>query len=388
MTVFKGFLLLLKREAKSVSLYLVIFIAMAVMTQLSMGDNQPTSTFKSMSTRIAIEDKDQSDLSKSLVNYLEKTQSIKRDLNISTPDMIQENLYYSNVYSVIKIPKGFEKDYFDKQTPLTLINKPGFDSTYVTNQVDQFLKSVKVLHESGDTVAQAVQKVQRYDSQKSRVTLIAQNKSGGEMPYHNYLFQYLPYILISMTSYSLGIILIIYAEPDKKRRMLCAPVSYRSMNLQLMLGAAVIGTGLWLICGVALPTILSAKTFLSDPNLPYYLLNVGLMILVSLALSFLVSKLIQRINIISSVTNVLALGMSFLCGVFVPLSVLSPTIKKITQFLPVYWYEVTNELIGYQTTFNASQKWELYKGFGIQLLFVIALLSLGMLVGKLREQKI
>ncbi|WP_314088795.1 ABC transporter permease [Lactococcus chungangensis] len=388
MTVFKGFLLLLKREAKSVSLYLVIFIAMAVMTQLSMGDNQPTSTFKSMSTRIAIEDKDQSDLSKSLVNYLEKTQSVKRDLNISTPDMIQENLYYSNVYSVIKIPKGFEKDYFDKQTPLTLINKPGFDSTYVTNQVDQFLKSVKVLHESGDTVAQAVQKVQRYDSQKSRVTLIAQNKSGGEMPYHNYLFQYLPYILISMTSYSLGIILIIYAEPDKKRRMLCAPVSYRSMNLQLMLGAAVIGTGLWLICGVALPTILSAKTFLSDPNLPYYLLNVGLMILVSLALSFLVSKLIQRINIISSVTNVLALGMSFLCGVFVPLSVLSPTIKKITQFLPVYWYEVTNELIGYQTTFNASQKWELYKGFGIQLLFVIALLSLGMLVGKLREQKI
>lgn len=388
MTVFKGFLLLLKREAKSVSLYLVIFIAMAVMTQLSMGDNQPTSTFKSMSTRIAIEDKDQSDLSKSLVNYLEKTQSVKRDLNISTPDMIQENLYYSNVYSVIKIPKGFEKDYFDKQTPLTLINKPGFDSTYVTNQVDQFLKSVKVLHESGDTVAQAVQKVQRYDSQKSRVTLIAQNKSGGEMPYHNYLFQYLPYILISMTSYSLGIILIIYAEPDKKRRMLCAPVSYRSMNLQLMLGAAVIGTGLWLICGVALPTILSAKTFLSDPNLPYYLLNVGLMILVSLALSFLVSKLIQRINIISSVTNVLALGMSFLCGVFVPLSVLSPTIKKITQFLPVYWYEVTNELIGYQTTFNASQKWELYEGFGIQLLFVIALLSLGMLVGKLREQKI
>ena len=388
MTVFKGFLLLLKREAKSVSLYLVIFIAMAVMTQLSMGDNQPTSTFKSMSTRIAIEDKDQSDLSKSLVNYLEKTQSVKRDLNISTPDMIQENLYYSNVYSVIKIPKGFEKDYFDKQTPLTLINKPGFDSTYVTSQVDQFLKSVKVLHESGDTVAQAVQKVQRYDSRKSRVTLIAQNKSGGEMPYHNYLFQYLPYILISMTSYSLGIILIIYAEPDKKRRMLCAPVSYRSMNLQLMLGAAGIGTGLWLICGVALPTILSAKTFLSDPNLPYYLLNVGLMILVSLALSFLVSKLIQRINIISSVTNVLALGMSFLCGVFVPLSVLSPTIKKITQLLPVYWYEVTNELIGYQTTFNASQKWELYKGFGIQLLFVIALLSLGMLVGKLREQKI
>ena len=47
MTVFKGFLLLLKRESKSVSLYLVIFIAMAIVVQFSMGDNQPTAVFKS-----------------------------------------------------------------------------------------------------------------------------------------------------------------------------------------------------------------------------------------------------------------------------------------------------------------------------------------------------
>ena len=388
MTVFKGFLLLLKREAKSVSLYLIIFIAMAIVVQFSIGDNQPTAVFKSTVTRIAIEDQDHSALSKSLVNYLEKTQSVKSDLDIRTPDKIQENLYYSNVYSVIKIPKGFETAYFDKQTPLTLINKPGFEATYVTNQVNNFLTSVKILHESGDTVTQAAQKVQGYDKQKSQVTLIAKNKSGGEMPFHNYLFQYLPYILISMTSYTLGIILVIYADPDKKRRLLGAPVSYRSMNLQLLLGAGIIGAGLWLICALVLPTILSAKTFLADPNLPYYLVNVALMILVSLALSYLMSKFIQRSNIISSVTNVIALGMSFLCGVFVPLSMLSPALKKFTQFLPVYWYEATNNLIGYQTTFTTTQKLDLYKGFGIQLLFVIALLSLGMLVGKLREQKI
>jgi ABC-2 type transport system permease protein len=69
------------------------------------------------------------------------------------------------------------------------------------------------------------------------------------------------------------------------------------------------------------------------------------------------SKFIQRANIISSVTNVLALGMSFLCGVFVPLSMLSPGLKKVTQFLPVYWYEATNNgLIGYQTTFTAAHR--------------------------------
>jgi ABC-2 type transport system permease protein len=99
------------------------------------------------------------------------------------------------------------------------------------------------------------------------------------------------------------------------------------------------------------------------------------------------SKLLRKLYLLSSLANVLALGMSFLCGVFVPLSVISAPVKKISQFLPVYWYEVTNELIGYNTSFTANQKFELLKGFGIQLLFVIALLSVAMLVGKLREQE-
>lgn len=387
MTVFKGFLILLKRNALSVSLYFIIFVVMALVAQFAMGNDTQTNVFKSNTIRIAIADKDQSTLSKQLVSYLKKTQTVRTDLDISTPDAIQENMYYENAYCVIKIPKGFEREYLDKQVPLTVISKPGFESLYVTNQVNNFLNHVNILHKSGYSVSEAIQKVQKYENEPSKLTLLSKNKSGGELPFHNYLFQLLPYILISMTGYSLGIILIIYAEPNTKRRMLCSPVSYRSMNLQLLLGAAMIGIVLWLTCGLVLPIGLSAKTFLVDPNSPYYLINVALMLLNALAFSFLMSKLIRQIHIISSIVNVVGLGTSFLCGVFVPLELLSAPVKTFAQFIPVYWYEVTNELLGYHSTFSANQKVELFKGFGIQLLFVIAFLSVAMLVGKLREQE-
>lgn len=388
MTVFKGFLRLLKKNSVTVSLFLLIFVGMAIMVQTSGSQSQLGKTFESSQTRIAIADQDQSILSKSLVAYLNQTQKVIRDAKIETADQIQDSLYHSSVYSVIKLPKGFETTYLSQGRPLELINKPGFESAAVTNQVNQFLSQVKVLTDSGEPVAQAVVKVQGFHQEKSQVSLVSHNKTENDLSFHNVLFRYLPYILISMASYSLGLILILYAEPSIKRRLLASPVSYQAMNAQLLLGTAVIGGVLWLICALGLPTLLSAKAYYSDPNLPYYLINVTLMTLTALSLSFFMSKWLKRADLISNVTNVLALGMSFLCGVFVPLSMLSPMLKRFTQFLPVYWYEVTNELIGYHTTFNGAQLMSLYKGFGIQLLFIIALLSLGMLAGKMREQTI
>lgn len=56
MTVFKGFLLLLKRE--SLAFILLSLSQWRLSLQFSMGDNQPTAVFRSSATRIAIEDQD------------------------------------------------------------------------------------------------------------------------------------------------------------------------------------------------------------------------------------------------------------------------------------------------------------------------------------------
>lgn len=45
------------------------------------------------------------------------------------------------------------------------------------------------------------------------------------------------------------------------------------------------------------------------------------------------------------VSNVIALGMSFLSGVFVPIEFLGDGIIKIAHFLPAYWYIMGARLI-------------------------------------------
>ena len=94
----------------------------------------------------------------------------------------------------------------------------------------------------------------------------------------------------------------------------------------------------------------------------------------------------RRLNAPGAVGIVGSLGMSFLCGVFVSMDILGKSVQKIAQFLPVYWYEVANNLLKSHNTFSGTQIHTLYTCYGIQLLFALAFLSLALIAGRMRRQ--
>ena len=53
----------------------------------------------------------------------------------------------------------------------------------------------------------------------------------------------------------------------------------------------------------------------------------------------------KKAETVSMVSNVIALGMSFLSGVFVPIEFLGDGIIKVAHFLPAYWYIMGARLI-------------------------------------------
>ena len=151
------------------------------------------------------------------------------------------------------------------------------------------------------------------------------------------------------------------------------------MNLQLILGHIVIGLGIFLIC-VSMPALLYPKDFLTDPNLPYYLINSFLMMLVALSIAFLISSFPLREETINGIVNVVSLGMSFICGVFVSMDILGKGVKTLARFLPVYWYEIVNNLLARNHSLSASQTTELWQCYGIQLLFALSFLAVAMVI--------
>jgi ABC-2 type transport system permease protein len=63
------------------------------------------------------------------------------------------------------------------------------------------------------------------------------------------------------------------------------------------------------------------------------------------SLAFFIGNAIKNKDVVNGVTNVVGLGTSFLCGVFVPLSFLPDSVVKIAHIIPTYYYVESNEMI-------------------------------------------
>ena len=381
MTVFKGFLIITKRNIHMVFLYIAIFLGIAVAAQKITDDNG--SGYEQVRLNIAVIDHDNGKLARGLADYLGQYHTLTELPD--DPSVIQDRMFYREVYYVVTIPEDFEARCLHGEEQLPVTKVPGSNSGfYVDQQINTFLNDVRIMADSGFSLSDAIANVIGHTSDNAGVTLLDKNGFGGRQPLHAFMFQFIPYILISILCYCLSSIMIAFHNPDVKRRMLCSAVPARSQNLQLVLGYIVIGLAVWGICSV-MPVLLYQKTFLKDPNMPYYLLNSFLMTLVALSLAFLIGTLIKREELVSAVVNVVSLGMSFLCGVFVDLDIISKGVRTFAQFLPVYWYETANNLLANNSSLSRSQAISLYTDYGLQLLFAAAILGVALVILRSRQ---
>ena len=376
MTVFKCFLKMIRRNCGTVFLYLGIFISVCVCVQF-ITKEEGTEAFEEEQLNIAVINQDGGVLAKELSDYLGRRHHL---VKISDdPKTIQEELFYRNIYYVVTIPPNFEELCLEQGEKLKTVRVPGTNSAfYVDQQINQFLNQVKVLKAAGYSDSEISPKIEAIEQAQADVTLLDQNGHGGVTAPHAFMFQYIPYIIFSIICYIISYIMIEFRKKPVRRRMICSAMPPIRQNTQLLLGYLVLGVGIWTIC-MLLPLLLYRKEFLADANKFLYMVNAFTLTLVSLAISFLVGTIVQKTEIVSGVVNVLALGMSFLCGVFVPLEVLGKGVQTAAQFLPFYWYEVVNQTLAGHIHFTSGQWLEIGKGLGIQLLFAVALLCAGIM---------
>lgn len=381
MTVFKGFLTIAKRNLGMMFLYILIFLAISLFFQNTLDDSK-SSSFQSESLPIAVIDLDGGELAEGFKDYLASIHHVKELPN--DQNLLQERLFYRDIYYIVTIPEDFEQFCLSGNKKLAVTKLP--DSTtgyYVDQQINDFLNHIRTLTAGGYSVSESIKLVKQYVSTTPKITLIDKTGHGGDIPDHAFMFQYMPFIILSILCYVLSYIMISFGNPDVKKRMLCSSIPARSISFQLILGHIVIGLGVWLIC-IIFPIILYGKEVLNDPHLPYYLLNSFLMMLVSLSIAFLISSFPIKEEIINGIVNTISLGMSFICGVFVSMDILGKGIKTVAHFLPVYWYEIVNNTLADNASLTTSQMQTLLQGYGIQLLFAAAFFCVAMVFRKNR----
>ena len=104
MTVFKGYLLIIRRNLGTILMYISIFVGVAAMIQATNQNTGTTGDFKNQQLNVAVIDRDGGVLSDTFRKMLEREQNL---LEIEDDEqVIQEELFYHNVEYVVIIPEG------------------------------------------------------------------------------------------------------------------------------------------------------------------------------------------------------------------------------------------------------------------------------------------
>ena len=382
MTVFKGYMKITKRNIGVTLLYFAIFFAMAIAMQEAYK-SQNLDNFTSVKVDMAVVDEDQGQLADLLKTYLKEIHNVKE---FTTDEkVLQEEMFYGNIEYIVRIPEHLEDKVILEGESLKVTSKPAsYTGFYVDQQINSFLNEIRTYKAAGFTNEEIKDVI--FDGEKLELNIVDFSGHGGVEPLHSALFRFLPYIMIAALSYILSYILFSFNDPDVQKRMRASAISQRRQTLEGLLAFGVIGLAFWCLC-VGFSAVIYGKGFFEDGLLIYYLINSLILMVVSLSIAFLVGLLVKGSAAINGIVNVVSLGMSFMCGVFIPLGMLSDSVKKVGQFLPVYWYEIINDLLAKSGKLSDSMKTTIYKGYGIQLLFAAACIFMALAVSRLKRQE-
>lgn len=379
MTVFKGYLLMAKKHIGSILLYFGIFTGLAMLVANDSGSSVEDG-FTAQKMDILVVDEDDSVLSGLVVDYLKKNHTVTEAKN--DKKQLYEALYYQGTDLVIRIPDGMEENAGKSKNMIELTQSPGsYGGIYVEQQIGKLVAGILDYQSVGCSMEEAYEKMAAIPEAKVSVL----NESSGINSKISNFFRCVPYMFLAGLGGGVAIIIFSFRKKQIKRRMMASSISLPRQYAEAVLAVFVIG-----MCLYAVTFLLAWANFGTDilqiETLPYYLLNLFLDMLLALAMAFLIGMLVKKETVVNMSFTSLSLAFSFLGGAFVSLDLLSSNILKLSRWIPIYWYEVVNDLLGHHTQITGTVKTQIWQAYGMQIAFVLIIFSVGIIVAKYQQQ--
>lgn len=370
MPVFKAYFKVMRGSVIPLAISLSVFMGLALLFSI-MAPGSPLGLFEPTRTALAVINRDgDAPLAQGLADYLRRN---GRELPLpDDPEKLQDALFYRQVEYIAIIPAGFSQDFMaGKDCAIQKVTVP--DSTgsyYVDLGINRFLNTARLhwLYGGEESQGALVAATESDLAVATPVTLVASGTARGNLQGYHYYFAFCAYALLAMIITGVSSIMISFNRTELHRRNLSAPISRRSLNLQLAVGHGVFALGCWGLL-VAGGLLLHGRSLLPSGLIGLYLLNTLAFAVVSTAIGFAAGTFVKSRGAQAGVINSIALGMSFLGGVFVPQAVMSKAVLGVARYLPSYWFIRANDAIGELGSFTAENLAPIYGSILIQLGF-------------------
>ncbi len=380
MQVYKVFFQILNKQKGLIIMYLCIFLGITLMVSGKAKDNQE-KIFEGKEYKFCVFDEDKSLVSESLTAYL--AESHKKVEIEDKKEKIQDEIYNRSVSCVVRIPKGFGEEVLhgDASGLMELTAIPGtfYEETF-RGTINRYISMIRSYELGGFSEEEAVKRATEAAKQNVTVTLAKDGASTQHGKLY-YFFLYLPYMMIAICINAIGTILIVFHRKEVRDRNMCSAYSLTKTNVQLFAGSITTMLGLCVI--ICLIVFVTNGTEMISVQGGLHCLNMLAFALVALGLVFFIGQVVKTPNALSMCGTIISLGMSFLCGIFVPLEMLGDGLVKVAHFLPAYWYV---EAAGFADSYQSGNSLEPFMiQLLIQVLFGVAFLSVGLAYSKVKQ---
>lgn len=378
MQVFKAFFIITKKNISSVILYLTIFIALNMLIT-AQGGTTNIKAFEDVKLKVAVFDRDDSELSKAVKDYLGTLHTL---VTIEDKkEKMQDELFYRNVEYILIIPKGFEEKMINGETStMENIKVPNsFTGQFVDIQLDKLLNMLNIYLDMGYSIDDALVSANQIIQHSVPIEYITKNANGSEKSPIYYYFQFLPYVLGATLLAGLGPILMAFNRKAIKQRNICSAMSLKSRNLQLTAGCAIFSIGIWLIY-ILFAFILYGGQ-MAQLTTWLNILNSFVILTVFVSIAFFIGFFVKNNNVLAAMSTTISLALCFIGGIFVPQEIMSESILSFAKFVPTYWYVKVNDAISTLPdmqfeTLKTPLIWILIQfGFAIAIFFVALVAS-------------
>lgn len=368
---------IVKKALPSVSMYFVIFFGMTIAMSFLTGKDQE-KMYQATELTIYVEDKEESVLSKALTEYLDQENEVETEYD---KELLSDLLFSGLVDYVVYFEEGFEENFLagEKGGIERQSTKPNV--AFVDQKIELFFQYVRGELAMGKSMEDACASVLKNTVNRAETEVLSGRQAMSPRSGY-FFFTFLAYILPCIMIMVLGPVMFSFYRKDIKMRTDCGMVSVRKQNTEVVKGIVLVSVVLW-----ALFMGLGAIIFHNEFTPGEYLLgtlNSFAFLLFSVAVSVLLGVLLPSNEALNGASNILGLGMSFLCGVFVPSFLLPDYVNKIGEFLPAGWY-MKNVMLLNSEGVALTQIKEFLLNCSVVIVFAVAVFSVFLVVVKRKK---
>lgn len=364
-------------------IYIIVFLVVSLIMSASMvSDQKKETSFTGVKHNIALICEENSPLIDGfkaelgkIVNFVELPDEI---------EALQDALYFRSVTYILRIPKGFTDEFMKGETvqlEKTIIPS-SFSNIYIDLSIDKYFNTARlyVNNSNGITQQELVERLNKDLSLDTTVELKTNGEEPTDLLYANYYFNYLVYSLFFILILGINALVLAFNNQDLKRRTACSPITTGSVNLQFVLVNLLFTFIAWFIMVIFCILFNLKNSF--NTNMIFFLINSLVFAFCCSSISYLIGNLVKGQEAVSAVSNVVALGLCFISGVFVPQEFLGSSVLKIASFTPSYWFVKANNQIANLTRFDFPYLQPILSDMVVQIGFALAFFSIALVIAK------